>query len=63
MGELTQISEHMPHFIFNCGETVHVVPVSVIRDFVSGKIPLSEVDYHENIMRKMAAEWLEHVTQ
>ena len=35
---IEDIAEHQPHIVFNGGETVHVLPVALIRAYANGSI-------------------------
>lgn len=50
--------DYDPHLIITAGGRAHVLPVDLLRDMISGAIPISQVDDGEEILRAIAGEWL-----
>lgn len=54
---VVNFNEHQPHAIINCvreGGVVHVFPLSLIRDWSSGRAPLPD----PHILRVIIREWM-----
>lgn len=41
------------------GRKAHVVPESMLRDFIDGKLPMNEIDEGESFFRAIVSEWLD----
>lgn len=53
----TDIEKNAPHIVVSCGETVHVVPLSVIENIAHGSMSIRDVEMWEPIFRKVLGEW------
>ena len=57
---VVNLQERQPHVVINCvreGGTVHVIPVSLIRDWCTGRAPLPEAQ----ILRVIVREWMRQI--
>lgn len=52
-----------PHLTINCEDGVHVIPVALLEDVVSGRAELTEIENWEPILKKVLAEWLSSLNQ
>ena len=52
------IDESRPHITLNCGKSVHVVPVSLIEDVISGKINFSDIEQCDLLIKPILRDWL-----
>ena len=54
------LDDKRPHvFIQGAEDTSYVVAVIVIQDLIKKRVPISDMDNWENVMRSILAEWLE----
>lgn len=53
---VTELDSYRPHVAIHSGETAHVIPVSLIEDWIEGKAEL-DVD----VARAIMADWLRAV--
>lgn len=53
-----QLEEARPHLTVNCGETVHVLPVSLINDVIAGKIDFTSIERWEELLKTILKDWL-----
>lgn len=60
--KVSNIEDVKPHLTINCGDKVHVVPVSLIEDVIEGRKDLTQIDDWENLARKILQEWLDLVS-
>lgn len=57
MGELVELYEHRPHVVFKTiNGTVHVIPLSVFRDIVDGKMEIEDLEGWREIVLTFFAE-------
>ena len=49
---LIDLDDHRPHWVINCGTSVHVVPDALILKWINGTLPLDE-----EICRRILEEW------
>lgn len=42
---------------------VHVIPVQVIKDIISGKMKINQIDEYEIIIQTVFSEWLKSITK
>ena len=55
MSNVVSLEERLPHYVFNCGDKVHVVPVSNLDDLLSGRLDISGFD--DGIIKAIIADW------
>lgn len=53
MMEVVDLSERQPHFCIADVKVVHVVPVSMVRNYVNGRAPLDD-----DLLRAIARDWM-----
>lgn len=58
---ITHIDDHKPHLTVNCGESVHVVPVALIEDVISGKKDFTQLDQWNVLLKTILKDWLDSV--
>lgn len=51
--------DYDPHLTVTAGPRTHVLPVDLLRDMISGKMPIANDDDGEEILRAIAGLWLE----
>jgi len=56
MSEVIDLAEHQPHLTVLTDEAVHVVPVSLVRDWIRG---VGEPP--QDLVRTVLREWLEAI--
>lgn len=56
---IEDINDYMPHVTIHGKKALHVLPLSVFRNIVQGKMKLSEVEDFDDFMPKVIEEWLE----
>lgn len=61
MGEVIPIDEYRPHLVVCVGDDAYVIPVSVIKDIISGEMSMFELEDCEIIIPAIINEWLEYV--
>jgi hypothetical protein len=58
---VTHIEDHKPHLTVNCGETVHVIPVSLIEAVIAGKKDFTQIDDWEDLLKTILRDWINSV--
>lgn len=62
MGKVINLDERRPHITLNTqAGRVHVVPASVFVDIAKGDKTVDCLDYRDELLRLVVAEWLEHI--
>jgi len=59
MPDVTNILGHRPHIKLEVDGEIHIIPVLMIEDVISGKLKISDIDDWEIIMRAIVEEWFE----
>jgi hypothetical protein len=54
------LADHRPHLTVVADDGVHVIPLALMREIVSGGKPSSILT--EPVVRRIIAEWIERVT-
>lgn len=57
---VSSITERQPHFVVNVGESVHVFPVSLLREIVNGTRDPEE-SLGKEIVRAILSDFLDYV--
>ena len=61
-GKVFRIDDYRKHLVINEGiignSDVHVLPLSVIEDFIEGRLQYAEIDGFEVIVKCILQEWL-----
>jgi len=59
-----RLDDHRPHLtIMTVDGNAHVLPVSLVRDWIEGRRPIVETDDWEIIVRTICKEWLDGLKQ
>ncbi|WP_145306167.1 MULTISPECIES: hypothetical protein [unclassified Pseudomonas] len=58
--EIHDLADHRPHLTVAAEDGVHVIPLALVREVVSGGKPSSILT--EPVVRRIIAEWIERVT-
>ena len=58
---IVNIEDAKPHLTVNCGESVHVIPVALIEDVISGKKDFTQFDDWETLLKTILRNWLDSV--
>lgn len=59
MGDVIDIGAQLPHAtITTHSGAVHVVPLVVFTDIASGKSTVDSIDFRDDLLRVIVAEWL-----
>ena len=59
MNEVIELAELQAHVVIQTPDATHVVPVMMLRRFVSGHLSLESIDDGEDMMRSITESWLE----
>ncbi|KRV72611.1 hypothetical protein AO738_04005 [Pseudomonas citronellolis] len=54
--EINSLAERQPHVAVSCTDGVHVLPVSLLRDVIAGRVEASILT--EPVLRRVVQEWL-----
>lgn len=64
MGNVVDISNHMPHMVITLIDgSVRVVPWSMFKDLVSGRLKMSDVEEGEPLFRTIIDQWMKQVEE
>ena len=58
---VTHIDDHKPCLTVICGESVHVVPVALIEDVISGKKDFTQLEQWDVLLKTILKDWLDGV--
>jgi len=56
---IIRIDDHKPHLVVPGIRAVHVIPVEMIQNIISGKLPLADCEDLDDYMQTILKEWLE----
>ena len=59
MSEVISLGDQQAHVVIQTPDATHVVPVMMLRRFVSGHLSLESIDDGEDMMRSITESWLE----
>ena len=59
MSEVISLGDLQAHVVIQTPDATHVVPVMMLRRFVSGHLALESIDDGEDMMRSITESWLE----
>lgn len=60
MGDVIDIEEAMPHFVFQVDNgNAHVLPVALVEDWATGRQEIPTDEDTQAVIRAILAEWLE----
>ena len=59
MSEVISLGDLQAHAVIQTPNATHVVPVMMLRRFVSGHLSLESIDDGEDMMRSITESWLE----
>ena len=59
MSNVLHFEKSKPHVVVECGDGVHVLPVSLIEDVISGRRCLTEIEQWSDIIKVILKEYLE----
>jgi len=59
MAEVENLGERMPHVTVVCSDGMHVIPVSLLRDVVAGRVDAGILT--EPVLCRIVEEWAELV--
>jgi len=57
-----KISDYKPHVSIQVGVNVHIFPLSVFEDIVSGDIEIDDIDDWRDIIPVIVGEWINQLT-
>lgn len=57
--KVININEFRPHVMVEGFKSVHVFPLAMLEDIISGKLKVSEVEEFDDFMPMIIKEWLE----
>jgi len=58
---ISTIDDYRPHLTVNCGESVHVVPVALLEDVISGKKDFTQIEQWDVLLKTILKDWLSNV--
>lgn len=58
---VVDLEDHRPHVSVIASDGVHIIPVSLLHDVVTGKQPSSILT--EPVLQRIVEEWMERVTR
>ena len=58
MSEVISLGDQQAHVVIQTPDATHVVPVMMLRRFVSGHLSLESIDDGEDMMRSITESWL-----
>ncbi len=65
MGSVSQIDDYRKHLTINLNcvgrNEIIVLPLSVIQDYVKGKLKFADIDNFEDIIKCILQDWLNEI--
>jgi hypothetical protein len=60
MGTVSNIDDHIPHFVVQGLDRVHVIPVSAIKAVVSGNMKFTDFEDGNDFIPTILEEWMKN---
>ena len=57
--EIVNLDDHRPHITISCADGVHVMPVSLMKDVISGKKCLTQIESWGEIIKPILKHFLD----
>lgn len=63
MSNVVELADYQPAVSVQVGDTVHVLPESLIMKIVHGEIDITEIHEYQSLIRVIIADWYDSLPQ